>query len=451
MTRRTWVALGLVVLVSAATVGLSLTNAGAGRRSAVGGPAATRPVIFVHGFFGSGAQFETQGLRFTSNGYPSNLVSLLDYDSLFSVESRDDVFVRLDRRIAELLSRGPADKVDLLGHSLGTGLMQQYLNSTPARAAKVAHYVNLDGAAAGSPPGGVPTLAIWGRGSPNRKIVGASNVYLTNQTHVQMVSSAETFEEIYSFFTGKEPTTTDVVPEGHGSVRLAGRALLFPQNAGVENGTLEIYEVSATTGTRLDAQPEATYPLTGTGQFGPFTAARDRNYEFAIVRDGVATHHLYYEPFVRSDFWIRLLASPPTGGIGDLVEQSDRHAALTIVRYKEWFGDQGTDGDALEINGVNILNAANSPISKLAIGVFAFDAGSDGVSNVTTPIPGLSGLPFLAGVDIFMPATTPPNATVSVASTPRGGGGRIEIVNVPNWASSTDTVTIQFNDYLAAS
>jgi triacylglycerol esterase/lipase EstA (alpha/beta hydrolase family) len=28
------------------------------------------PVIFVHGFVGSGAQFESQKMRFTSNGYP---------------------------------------------------------------------------------------------------------------------------------------------------------------------------------------------------------------------------------------------------------------------------------------------------------------------------------------------------------------------------------------------
>ena len=41
------------------------------------------PVIFVHGFVGSGAQFESQQQRFTSNGYPQRLISVLDYDSSF--------------------------------------------------------------------------------------------------------------------------------------------------------------------------------------------------------------------------------------------------------------------------------------------------------------------------------------------------------------------------------
>ena len=98
---------------------------------------------------------------------------------------------------------------------------------------------------------------------------------------------------------------------------------------------------------------------------------------------------------------------------------------------------------------MSILNPTNSPISKLAIGVFAFDAGSDGVTNVTAPIPGLSSLPFLTGVDIFVPSATPATGTISVVSRPRGGVGRSEVVNVPNWASSTDAISVQFNDYLA--
>jgi pimeloyl-ACP methyl ester carboxylesterase len=407
-----------------------------------------RPVVFVHGFFGSGAQFESQALRFTSNGYPASAIATHDYDSLFGVETRDAVFTRLDARIASLLQASRADKVDLLGHSLGTALMQQYLNSSPARASRVAHYVNLDGSPAAMPPGGVPTLAIWGRGSAQRKIVGAANIYLTGQTHVQVVSSPETFEEIYSFFTGREPNTTEVVPEGRETVQLAGRAVYFPQNTGVPDGTLDIYEIDGATGARVDSRPEASYPLNGEGAWGPFNARARQNYEFAIVRAGASTHHLYYEPFIRSDYGIRLLTSPPTGGISSYIQRSDRHAALTITRNKEFIGDAGANGDSLEINGVNILNAANSPISKLAIGVFAFDAGSDGATNVNAPIPGLSSLPFLTGVDVFVPAATPANGTISIASTPRGGGGQVEIVNVPNWASTTDSISVQLNDYI---
>jgi triacylglycerol esterase/lipase EstA (alpha/beta hydrolase family) len=39
------------------------------------GPAhALRPVVFVHGSSGSGAQYESQAMRFASNGYPASYV-----------------------------------------------------------------------------------------------------------------------------------------------------------------------------------------------------------------------------------------------------------------------------------------------------------------------------------------------------------------------------------------
>src|SRR5918992_1554490 len=132
-------------------------------------------VIFVHGFVGSGAQFESQKLRFTSNGYPESWVTAIDYDSTFGSESRSQVHTRIDQLVAELKERTGRPKVDILGHSLGTSVMQDYLNSSPERAANVEHYVNIDGSQADAPPGGVSTLAIWaGRGAAGRRIVGAT-------------------------------------------------------------------------------------------------------------------------------------------------------------------------------------------------------------------------------------------------------------------------------------
>ena len=49
------------------------------------GPAhALRPIVFVHGGSGSGAQYETQAMRFASNGYPASYVRVHEYDSIFS-------------------------------------------------------------------------------------------------------------------------------------------------------------------------------------------------------------------------------------------------------------------------------------------------------------------------------------------------------------------------------
>ena len=440
--RRITAPIAVIVLTA-----VTLTAARADDRSpSTGDTGARRPVIFVHGFTGSGAQFQTQALRFASNGYPAELVEVHEYDSLFGVETREQVFERLDERVARLLEASGADRVDLLGHSLGTSMMQEYLNSDAERAADVAHYVNLDGASADAPPGGVPTLAVWGQGDPTRQIAGATNIRFTRQTHTEVVTSEETFEEIHTFFTGEEPVTTEVVPEEGERLALSGRAVLFPQNAGVEGGTLEIYEVNGATGARVSGEPEATFPLEGDGAWGPFEALPRRNYEFAIVREGAATHHLYFEPFLRSDRLIRLLTSVPDGGIGDLIEPGPDHASLVILRYKEWWGDQGPDSDALEINGVNVLNEVNSPMAERAIAVFAFDAGVDGVTDLATPIPSLAALPFITGVDVVVPAADPAGGTISVAETARGDD-RVQLVNVPNWVSADHRISVQFNEY----
>jgi pimeloyl-ACP methyl ester carboxylesterase len=201
------------------------------------------PIVFVHGFSGSGSQFETQARRFAGSGYPAEIIEAHEYDSTFTVNTVEQIYAGLDARIARLLAQTGAGRVDLLGHSLGTSLMQGYLNSSPERAGRVAHYVNLDGATAAAPPGGVPTLAIWGEGNPARAIAGATNVYLSDQAHTQTVSSAESFTEVYRFFTGRNPRTTRIVPEPPGHVRLSGRAVLFPLNVGVPEATLEIWEV----------------------------------------------------------------------------------------------------------------------------------------------------------------------------------------------------------------
>ncbi|MBP2707461.1 hypothetical protein JOL79_27125 [Microbispora sp. RL4-1S] len=179
-----------------------------------------RPVIFVHGFSGSGAQFETQARRLTGNGYPIGLIESHDYDSLFQINTREQVYAGLDARTDRLLAASRADKVDLLTHSLGTGLMQEYLRSSPQRAAKVAHYVNLDGSSSADQPGGVPTLAVWGEGSPDRQVGGAVNVRFPDQSHTQVVSSEETFAKFFEFFTGRRPRTTDVQEE-RGNIRLS--------------------------------------------------------------------------------------------------------------------------------------------------------------------------------------------------------------------------------------
>lgn len=404
------------------------------------------PIIFVHGTFGSAAQFESQAMRFTSNGYPADYITACEYDSSFTINTMDDVYAKIDQHIADVMAKTGATQVDVLGHSLGTTVMHGYL-AFPNRAANIAHYVNIDGRTALAPPGGVPTLAIWsGLGTPGRQIVGAINVTIPNQTHVQVATSSESFVEMFRFFTGKDPATSSIIPEPQDQVRLAGRAVDFPQNKGVEGATVEMWEVDAATGMRTKKKPADTCVVGADGAWGPFKAKGGWSYEFVILREGARIHHFYSEPLIRSDYLVRLNTSPP-GGVGDYMDISNNHSNLVLTRNKELWGDQGVNNDILTINGVNVVTAAGCPITKMVIGMFVYDRYADRVSNLSAPIPLFNALPFLTGIDLFIPGAEPPNGRISVVLIPRGGSGKTQVVNFPNWASSKHTITVMLNDF----
>jgi hypothetical protein len=310
----------------------------------------------------------------------------------------------------------------------------------------VAHYVNIDGRTAASPPGGVDTLAVWGEGDQAREIVGAQNYYAPDQSHVQVATSAETFAQIYEFFTGRAPKTTDVVGE-RGRIRLSGEANVFPQNQGADGFTLRIFEIDRRTGERERRRPEATFNIGPDGGWGPFKAHAGERYEFALTRTDGSVHHLYFQPFLRSDHLVRLLTSRPGEGLDVLRQPSDTSASLGVIRYKEMWGDQGADNDTLEINGENVLNPATAPRTKRVNALFAFDNGLDEVSDLAAPVQPWFSLPFISAVDLVVPAATPPDDTIRVEMVARAGDGDREVVNIPNWASSENVVTITFRDF----
>ncbi|WP_127504727.1 alpha/beta hydrolase [Actinoplanes solisilvae] len=426
--------LSLVAGAALAVAGLSVpTPAAAGAAEA-----AFRPVVFVHGSAGSALQFRTQAKRLASNGYPARIIEAHEYDSPNIATILPQVYAGLDARIARLLETTGADRVDLLAHSLGTFVVQGYLNSAPERAARVAHYVNLDGRPAAAPPGGVPTLAVWGEGDPARAVAGGTNVSFPGQSHTQTVSSVESFREIFRFLRGREPRFRAVVPE-RGPARVSGRAVIFPSNAGLTGATLEVYPVGPLTGRRLSARPAYTQPLAGDGAFGPFPLRGDTRYEFAVVRPGVFTHHFYFQPFLRSDSFLRLLAGRPGEGLGALVETGERHVALTFGRQKEWWGGEG---DQLWINGRNTLNAATAPRAKRVIGIFAFDRHGDGVTDLTAPLPEFFAQTFITGADVYVPAG---RGIVSIIARQRGGA--LAVVPVPAWPSSRHRISVEINDF----
>ncbi|HST82572.1 MAG TPA: alpha/beta fold hydrolase [Kineosporiaceae bacterium] len=428
--------------LAALTLGTVVPSSGAAARTK---PHRLRPIVFVHGFSGSGSQFESPAKRFASNGYPVDYIEAQEYDSTFTTSTVADLYAALDARIARLLQKTGADQVDLAAHSLGTMLSQQYLTSSPERARRVAHYVNLDGWTASEPPGGVPTLAIWGEGSTERTIVGAKNVYFSDQSHTETVTSPQSFAQEFAFLTGRAPRTTAIVPQSAGRAWLSGRVVLFPTNVGLTQATLDVYRVKAVTGQRLWSRPVASYRLTGDGSWGPFRANPAARYEFAVTHANGNVHHFYAEPSRRSSTLIRLLTAIPGTGLDTIQEKSDQQSNLTIIRNREWWGDQGAASDILKVDGVNLLNAATSPRTKRAIAVFAYDVGTDGVSHPESAIPVLSALPFLTGVDLFTAASPRATGRVVVSVKPRGRE-RPDVVVVPNWPSTKHQISIMIDD-----
>lgn len=444
--RRAWSLPFMTVALLAALGPFAAPAPGAERRATLD-PDKVNPLIFVHGGSGSGAQFESQQLRLTSNGFPQRYIYVLEYDTLTPIdENIDEVHASLDALIERVKAETGKSQVDVLGHSRGTTVMHGYLAS-PGRAANVRRYVNIDGRTADSPPGGVPTLAIWaGRGEPGRAIGGAENVTVPNQTHVQVATSEVSFAPIYRFLIGKEPKTIEI-EKGKREVKVAGRAMVFPQNVGLENTRLRVWAIDEGSGQREAKRPAAKPELAEDGSWGPIRLRRGQRYEFALLRSGGTVHHIYPEPFRRNDRLVRLLSSAPGEGIEVLItDRPDNASGLLAVRYKEFWGDQGAQSDVLKINGQNVLNPATSPIDKRTNGVFVLDAGSDGVSDPSAPLEPFFSLPFLTGVDLFLPAASPPKGRVSVALRSRGSESTRKL-NFPNFASSTDLVTVHFRDY----
>lgn len=407
-----------------------------------------RPMVFVHGFMGSGQQFETQALRFASNGYPDELIHVFEHDSLAWPDSRDQVWARLDTLVDDLRATSGHDQVVLLGHSQGTGVVQGYLNSDPARAARVAAYVNLDGATADALPGGVRTLAVWGEGSPDRQVAGATNVQFADQGHTEVVNSVDTFVAIHQFLLGEPPEHAEVVREGGGTVTISGRAIRFPENLGAAGADLTVYELDAATGARVGA-PVASVALPDSGEFGPLTVRSDRFHEFAITRAGEpTTHHVHLQPFVRSSRWVRILTSEPDGLANTFWESSSHAQNLVVMRNEEWWGDQGAGSDRLAINGQEVLTPASSPRQNRTIGIFVHDAGVDRRTDLDADVPP-TGLPFLIGVDLVIPAGDPPPGTTSVRAVPRNGDGGGETFCVPAHSSLAHRTSVQFNNFHA--
>jgi pimeloyl-ACP methyl ester carboxylesterase len=411
------------------------------------------PIVFVHGFNGSGAQYETQALRWASSRY-RGVVTAIDQPTPLG-----DIFAELDEFFSQVMADTGSDQIYVIAHSRGTFIMYQYLASSPERAAQVAKYIGIDGLSNESCPGEVECRGIWGRG-PTTRVLGTDNVYLSDQGHTESVTSPESFEAQYEFLTGRRPRTTEIVPDRSHRVEISGKVLSYPANSGIDGANLEIWEVSTRSGKRRTKTPLASFQIDETGEFSPVKVSSKKRYELAVIRtasDGATvTNHFYYEPWIRDNHLLRLNLAPLDSALSNAVERGP-HTTASVIRQREWWGANPIDPDdtddlllSTRLRGprdqapLDIVNGNTAPYEASTIAMIVFDVGVDQASDVSQ----LFELgPFLSGIDTYMPASAPPDGTVSFELHQRGFSDD-QVIKTPNWSSEErHSLSITFRDW----
>lgn len=401
--------------------------------------AVVRPVVMLHGFLASGDTYANTAMRFNSNQYSWKKIHVFDWNSLgFS----NDVNA-LDAFIDQVITETGADKVDLAGHSAGSGFCYSYL-SDATRAAKVAHYAHLAGnpnTAPAGPNGEIPTINIYSTDDlvvAGGNIPGASNVVLTGKDHYQVATSAETFEAMYAFFNdGTAPQTTEFTPESQ--ICIAGKVLTLGENQAQANATVNIYSLDPETGYRISETPTHTLSTDANGKWGPVAIEPNTRYEFQTNTNqaGDRTIIYYREAFVHSNFLV-YLRTLPSSGIASLLlsglPEDDNQTVMAIFTANQ----AAINGrDQLAANGNELSTAQFMPASKSIIASFLYDANSNAQSdNTAIPIFNLSPT-FLTGIDQYFP-TQPLN---SIALTFNGRS-----LNIPSRGSASEGVIVAVFD-----
>jgi pimeloyl-ACP methyl ester carboxylesterase len=382
-----------------------------------------RPIVFVHGTYGSGDNIANVALLFGSNGFCQDRFLAVEYNSLGG-NPQD----KLDGLIDKALAESGQSQVVLMGHSQGTRHCYDYL-ADPSHAAKVAHYVHLAGGPRPAPPAGVPTLSVSSKSDTLVTAAGVTGadrtVVFETQDHFAVAASTDTFVAIYNYLRGEDPKYREIQC-GESAVTVEGLSESFADNVPTE-GTLEVHELGASP--RERAAPIATIAIGADGRVAPFPLKRLASYEFrALDVAGKIIGHQYFAPFKRSNRLLRFLS--PSKGLArivtDAVVADDRHTAM-VVRYAG--GAFRKDlGDSLTIDGVEILNDTIAVAATSSVALFLFDANLNSQTDGGA-LAAYASTPFVKGSDVFIQATAPGFVEV------RFNG---QALKIPNWPSASE-------------
>lgn len=394
-------------------------------------PSGKDPIIFVHGFLASGDTYEKQVKRFTANGYSQADLYAFDWNSL---GDRSVVNGALNKLVDTVLARTGKTKLHLVGHSAGTGIVQDYATRY---ASKVKSLTLL----AGFPPtrqDSIPILNIYSTfdfiASGGRDVIDGTNLKQTDKDHYEVATCKESFEAMYKFFNnGQTPTNLEYTPETE--IILSGKSGSFGENIFLANTIVEIYKVDGATGFRINNSPEKTFYTNANGFWGPYRASANTYYEFVVYDNVIGGRkvHYYREPFTRSDKLVYLRTFPTGVSIAGLFLAAlpkDDNQSVTA-----FFGASQAavaDRDELILDGNTLTTNTFCSKENTTIALFAYDDNKNKVTNMTA-IGAFGAFPFLSGADIYFPTTTRQTITMSL-------NGRT--LHATNWKSNSEGVNV---------
>lgn len=396
------------------------------------------PIVFVHGFLAAGDTYEKQAKRFTSNGYSLDDLYTFDYNSLDVLNNPENA---LDNFINEILSKTKAKKVNLVGHSRGAILVYDYCKQYE-HATKIEHLAMLAGikqSIPAGPSGVLPTLNIFSKDDKimtfGGEIKNATNLQLQGKDHYEVATSAETFEALYRFFNqGKIPATLDIQPDEN--IVLSGKAASFGENIPKAATVIEVYEINALTGFRINQEPTATFKTDIYGNWGSFNAKKSTYYEFVVYNPDVAGDrkvHYYREPFLRSDKFIYLRTYPAEGSLaGIFLSSLPKDDKQSVAAF---FGASQAviaGRDILTINGYNYSNNTFANATNTTIALFLYDENNNKKTD-NSSIAAFALFPFLKGADAFY--STELTSTILFEFNGRN-------LPVCNWKSASEGVSV---------
>lgn len=361
------------------------------------------PVVFVHGFLGSGDNWSEHARRLESAGWCPDRILAFDWNSLDRGARTDSL---LDDFIRDALRRTGARSVVLVAHSAGGGVCARLLAS-PERALRVSHYVHIGSSPLAGPPGGVPTLNIYSDGdriaSRAADIPGARNLRLQRPDHLEVATCEEGFRALLDFVAPGRSLPAVSRPSSTTRWQVSGRAVVLGENRPLPGARIEAWAYDTLTGRRRSATPVWTGRADTAGRWGGFPARDGEAYAFVLTPPQGRVVQYYLGP-VRHHRRLTYLRALPNSGMAALLLAglpSDSTASTLAVFTANRAVIHGRD--TLACNGIALSGSVLTPPAKTCIALFLYDAGAAAIST-GRPLPAFAAAPFLSGADVLLPA-----------------------------------------------